>query len=123
MTMREQLKNNESFKHICNLLDTNDERLSEIPFDEKREFLGLFEEVAIAMNSGLIKSKVAHYMFGFYAIKCWESSNFWEGNEVNNEVNNEIDKESIYWVVFKDFAQCMKSIEKCFRFKRENFRF
>lgn len=113
LTMRELLKGNESFKRICNLLDTNDEHLRKIPFDEKREFLGLFEEVAIAMNSGLIKPKVAHYMFGFYAIKCWESSNFW----------NEVNKDSIYWIVFKDFSQRMKVMEQSFRFKRRKFRF
>jgi hypothetical protein len=115
LAMRQRLKGNESFKRICNLLDTNDEQLRKIPFEEKRDFLGLFEEVAIAMNSRLIKPEVAHYMFGFYAIKCWESGNFWEGNEVN--------KESIYWVVFKDFAISMKNIETSFRFKRKNFSF
>lgn len=85
--MRERFKNNKIFQKICNLLDTNDEGLLEIKFEEKRDFLGFFEEVAIAMNSGLIKPQVAHYMFGFYAIKCWESGKFWDGNDVNNEVN------------------------------------
>lgn len=36
LTMRERLKSNESFKRICNLLDTNDEKLREIAFEEKR---------------------------------------------------------------------------------------
>ncbi|MGD0077305.1 MAG: hypothetical protein ABSB91_01615 [Sedimentisphaerales bacterium] len=119
ITMRERFKNNEKFQKICNLLDTNDEGLLEIKFEEKRDFLGFFEEVAIAMNSGIIKPQVAHYMFGFYAIKCWESSKFWDGNDVNNEV----DKKSKYWVVFKDFVQRMEDIESSFIFERENFRF
>jgi hypothetical protein len=40
-------------------------------------FLGFFEEVALMMNSGLIRKEVAHYMFGYYAIHCWDSKNFW----------------------------------------------
>ena len=35
ITMRERFKNNEIFQNICNLLDTNDEGLLEIKFEEK----------------------------------------------------------------------------------------
>jgi hypothetical protein len=113
LTMRERLKNNESFKHICNLLETDDPELLKVAFKEKRDFLGFFEEVAIAMNSGLIKPTVAHYMFGYYALRCWESRHFW----------SEVNRQSIYWIVFKDFVEHMEKIEKKFRFKRRKFRF
>lgn len=113
LTMRKRLKDNENFKNICNLLETDDSKLLQIPFKEKRDFLGLFEEVAIAMNSGLIKPSVAHYMFGYYAIRCWESTNFWK----------DVNRASFYWIVFKDFAKKMRNMEKSFRFKRRNFRF
>jgi hypothetical protein len=124
-TMRERFKNNEKFQNICNLLNTNDERLCKTSFQEKLNFLGFFEEVAIAMNSGLIKPDLAHYMFGFYAIKCWENKNFWDGNKDNAENidSNQINQNSKYWVVFNDFAQRLKEIENNFQFKRENIRF
>jgi hypothetical protein len=113
LTMRERLKDNESFKHICNLLETDDAELLKVPFKEKRDFLGFFEEVAIAMNSGLIKPTVTHYMFGYYALRCWESQHFW----------NEVNRQSIYWIVFKDFVEHMKKVEGRFRFTRRKFRF
>lgn len=75
--------------------------MKEIPFSDKRDFLGLFEEVAIMMNSGLIKKEIAHYMFGYYAIRCWEGKNFWHS----------VNKTSLYWQVFIDFVTEMKDIE------------
>jgi hypothetical protein len=70
LTMRKRLKENDVFKHICELLEMDDPELINVPFKDKRDFLGLFEEVAIGMNSGLIRLAVAHYMFGYYAIRC-----------------------------------------------------
>ena len=76
--------------------------LKEVPFEHKRSLLGVFEEVALMMNSGLIKKEVAYYMFGYYAIRCWQSDNFW-GN---------VNRHSIYWRLFRNFAEEMLQIEK-----------
>ena len=113
LTMRKRLKENDVFKHICALLEMDDPELINVPFKDKRDFLGLFEEVAIGMNSGLIKLSVAHYMFGYYAIRCWESQHFWK----------DVNRDSIYWIVFKDFVKQMNELEKAFRFRRRKFRF
>lgn len=113
LTIRKRLKENDVFKHICVLLETDDPELINVPFKDKRDFLGLFEEVAIGMNSGLIKLSVAHYMFGYYAIRCWESQYFWK----------DVNRDSIYWIVFKDFVKQMKEIEEAFQFKRRKFKF
>jgi hypothetical protein len=99
--LRERLKENESFKEICNLLDHDDPKIAEIPFKDKRDFLGLFEEVALALNSGLIRAPVAQYMFGYYAIRCWDNDKFWE----------DVNRNSIYWSLFRHFVEKMKSIE------------
>jgi hypothetical protein len=80
LSLRQRLKENDSFKEICNLLDQEDPTLADYPFKEKRDFLGLFEEVALALNSGLIRPYVAHYMFGYYAILCWEDVARWSAN-------------------------------------------
>ena len=113
LTIRKRLKENDAFKHICALLENDAPELINVPFKDKRDFLGLFEEVAIGMNSGLIKLTVAHYMFGYDAIRCWESQHFWKG----------VSRDSIYWIVFKDFVKQMKETEKAFRFRRSKFRF
>lgn len=100
--MRSRLKENATFKEICALLETDDPKLIQIPFADKRDFLGFFEEVALMMNSNLIKKEVAHYMFGYYAIQCWRSDNFWK----------DVNRESVYWSVFRDFSSQMEKLEK-----------
>ena len=113
LAMRRRLKENENFKRIARLLETNAIGLRKIPFEDKRDYLGLFEEVALSMNSGLIHKQVAHYMFGYYAIQCWKSENFWDN----------INRESIYWRVFRDFVEQMKEVERSFTYHRQNFKF
>jgi len=105
--LRKKFKENKVFEDICNLLDKgNDgERLVNISIADKRDFLGLFEEVAIMKTSKLIKPKTAYYMFGDYAIKCWNSKDFWKGDSYGN---NKMDKESPYWSVFKKFVEDAK---------------
>ena len=93
LEMRKRLKENKLFKEICALLEGDSPQLREVPFKEKRDLLGFFEEVALMVNSGLIRKEVAHYMFGYYAIRCWESDHFW----------NDVNRGSIYWRVFKEF--------------------
>jgi hypothetical protein len=65
------------------------------------------------LNSGLIRAEVAHYMFGYFAIKAYDSQHFWEGE----------DKSDRYWALFRDFAERMKEVDKSFRFNREKLRF
>jgi hypothetical protein len=110
--IRGQLKSNESFKEICDLLEHDDPSLADVPFKEKRDFLGLFEEVTLLMNSGLIRKSVAHYMFGYYAIRCWESQNFWR----------DVNRDSSYWSAFRSFDE-MKGLEEGFEYSPRRFRF
>lgn len=113
LEMRKRLKDNATFKELCALLETDDPGLIAIPFKEKRDLLGFFEEVALMLNSGLIREPVAHYMFGYYAIRCWESNNFWSG----------VSRESTYWSLFRDFVKRMKARETSFKYKRHHFSF
>jgi len=110
--MRRRLKENETFKKISDLLDDENPELQEIPFKDKRDYLGLFEEVALMLNSGLIRKQVAHYMFGYYAIRCWESEYFWMN----------VNRESVYWKVFRRFYEQMKQIETSFQYNDKEFR-
>jgi hypothetical protein len=113
--LRRRLKDSNEFKRIAGLLDDPSaaEELAHVPFVEKRDYLGLFEEVALVVNSGLIKPEVAHYMFGYYAIRCWESEPFWAG----------VNRDSPYWSLFAYFAQQMARIEQASRFKPSALRF
>jgi hypothetical protein len=107
--LRRALKENPKFVEVAALLDdaasgdptvapeAND-KLQAIPFHIKRDYLGLFEEVALAVNSGLIRADVAHYMFGYYAILCEENDSFWHN----------VGRFSPYWSLFKAFYEQMK---------------
>jgi hypothetical protein len=100
--LRIKFKTDEKFREICDLVDHNDPKLEQIEFKDKRDLLGFFEEVALKTNSGLIKKQVAHYMFGYYAIRCWECESFW----------NSINKYSIYWSLYRDFVYQMIEEER-----------
>jgi hypothetical protein len=99
--VRRHFKGNEEFKRVCLLLEDGDPELRRLDYKAKQDFLGFFEEIALMHNSKIINSNVAHYMFGYYAIRCYESKDFWNG----------VSRESYYWSLFAKFAQKMKVIE------------
>ena len=55
-------------------------------------------------NSGLVRKEVTYYMFGFYAIKCWDSENFWFSDPL-------VDRNDPYWKVFRDFVKEAKDYD------------
>lgn len=111
--LRKRLKENETFRHIFSLLEVDDPELLEFPFEDKRDLLGLMEEVALGVNSRLIRPEVAHYMFGYYAIRCWQSDNFW----------HDINRKSPYWSLFATFAKRMEKVERSFKYESNKLRF
>lgn len=111
--LRRRLKENPVFKEICSLMFANDPRLAEIDAQDKRDFIGLLEEVALQVNSGLIRPELAHYMFGYYTVACLESKEFW--------ANLTLDE--TYWNLFYDFAREMKARESSHAYDRDKLRF
>lgn len=127
--LRSQLKGSDEFRRIAALLDNAasthgheredaERALRATPFPIKRDYLGLFEEVALAVNSGLVSLKVAHYMFGYYAILCRDSDAFWDG----------VNGFTPYWSVFNDFCDQMAALRDAFAgggfvFERSDYRF
>jgi hypothetical protein len=63
----------------------------------KREYLGLFEEVALAMRWRLVEPAIANYMFGYYARNCRDCPAFWFG----------VNPGSMYWAFFYQFCSEM----------------
>jgi hypothetical protein len=92
--MRTRLREDASFKNICELLEKDDARLTDVSLVEKDRFLGYFEELALLRNSAFINDRVAFYMFGYYAARCRESRCFWRGLNRNHEL----------WALFLNFA-------------------
>jgi len=113
LSIQKRLVENQTFITILELLEFDDPKVSEIPFKDRRELIGLFEEVAIMLNSGLMREAVAYYMFGYFAIDCWDNEAFWKG----------FNKENTHWFVFRDFVERMKRYGKSHTFRRSEFRF
>ena len=101
------------FLDVCNLLEREDhDGLVALPFSRKLDFIGFYEELAMMMHTGLLRRSVVHYMFGYYAISCWESDAFWSGE-------NGLSRQSQYWALFGSFAQQMQ--RERFTFLRRKF--
>jgi hypothetical protein len=100
--IRNRFLANQTFRELCDLLETDDLGLKQVPFKDKRDFLNFFDDVALMLNSGLMKPDVCHYMFGYYAIRCRQSVNFWYG----------LNKEGFYWKGFFVFADGMLERER-----------
>ena len=113
VAMRRRFKENAAFNNIRELLEIDSPDLQVVSFLEKIDFLGFFEEIALLMNSGLLRKEVVHYMVGYYAIRCWQSDHFWHG----------INRDGIYWSLFREFAKDMESMENSFQFDIQKLRF
>ncbi|MGX1412747.1 hypothetical protein [Bradyrhizobium elkanii] len=110
--LRQKFRENSLFDPIFAALDDYGEakddvtklatrtKLSTIPYGDRYEFVALLEDVAIAMNSGSLKPSVANYMFGYYAILCWDVEEFWVGLRES--------KDDPYWALFKRFVKRLK---------------
>ena len=111
LTMRSRLREDPEFKEICELLESDDPKLRDIPLVQKDRFTGFFEELAIMRNSKLINDDVILYMFGYFAILCNESNNFWYG----------LNRKQKLWSLFFSFAEDMKIADKEFTFVKDHF--
>lgn len=100
--MRRRFLENELFRQILNLLATDDPRLEQVPVQDRRNFVGFLEEVALMVNSRLISRSVAHYMFGYYVLLTDQSKHFWQ----------DLDRPSVYWSVFRNLAEKMHAEAK-----------
>lgn len=112
LQMRARLRQDPSFSRICGLLELDSPELREIPLVERDRFVGFFEELALMKNSRLINDQVALYMFGYFAIRCYKSSNFW----------GDLNKNQPLWSLFMDFAQQMETAQRKFKYSPQAFR-
>jgi len=98
---RVKLKENETIRNIIDLLEHNDPNIRQVHRTERYFFLGFYEEIALLVNSGVLRPEIAHYMFAYYAELCWDSDSFW----------HDINRNSMYWRVFREFVEQMKDLE------------
>jgi hypothetical protein len=100
--MRRRFLETPQYRKILDLLAIDSPELKNESVQEKRNFVGFLEEVAIMTNSKLIRREIAHYMFGYYVLLAAKSENFWYG----------LDRDSQYWTVFRNFAAEMEKMHR-----------
>ncbi|HSS42222.1 MAG TPA: MoaD/ThiS family protein [Solirubrobacterales bacterium] len=88
---------------------TAERRLADISLRKKRDYLGLFEEVGLAMEKGLIEPEIAHYMFGYYALHCVGCDAFWI----------DVGRWNPYWDRFYEFCERMEAEREAFERGRD----
>jgi hypothetical protein len=103
------------FADLCALLEREgtpkgNQELRSFPYERKFQFVAFHEELALMAESGLIRYRLASYMFGYYAIKCWSSDNFW-----NDIPGSPMNREEPYWRLFHAFVDRMQKEEEDFR--------
>ncbi|HEY3128876.1 MAG TPA: hypothetical protein VGL91_05420 [Acidobacteriota bacterium] len=100
--LRGEFKKDGRFGCLFEKLEDDAPELATLSFEKKQDLIGFYEDIALAVNSRLLKKEVAHFMFAYYALRCWESKNFWQG----------INRDSHYWTLFRYFIQEMQSVEE-----------
>ena len=113
MAMQRRLTDNPTLDGITEMLETRDAKLADLPIKDKSVFLRFIEEIALMTQSGLLRKDVAHYMFGYYAIRCWESDYFWSN----------LNRQGAYWALYREFAGEMAEMESRAPFPAKRFAF
>ena len=98
--MRRRFLEEKSFQGILTKIHDGCPEIGQTSIQDRRNLVGYFEEVALMMNSGLIRPEVAHYMFGYYVLLIDDCESFWQ----------DLDRLGDYWAVFRAFAARMKSM-------------
>ncbi len=100
--MRRRFLESDRIQHILKLLTSDDPTLQHISIQDRRNFLGFFEEIALMVNSKMIRIDIAHYMFGYYILLADRSQHLW----------HELDRESPYWTVFNEFVRIIRAMDR-----------
>ena len=100
--MRRRFLETPQYREILDMLQSGDPAIAKSSIQERRNFVGFLEEIALMVNSRLIRPEVAQYMFGYYVLLVARNEPFWEG----------LEKGDVYWTLFHHFAQEMARREK-----------
>jgi hypothetical protein len=100
--MRRRFLETPQYREILDMLQSGDPKIADSSIQERRNFVGFLEEIALMVNSRLIRPEVAQYMFGYYVLLVARNEAFWTG----------LQRGDVYWTLFNHFAEQMQSMEK-----------
>lgn len=96
--MRRRFMEDPVFRNLLSLIAADCPDVAKTPIQDRRNLVGFLEEVALLVNSGMIRPHVAHYMFGYYVLLIDSCDAFW----------TDLDRDGHYWRVFREFVVLMK---------------
>lgn len=105
------MRGNPRFVNLCELLETDSPALRTVPLLDKDNFIGFFEELTLLWNSMVFNDEIVYYMFGYYALRCHKSENFW----------SDLNRNQIQWAHFNDFVKRLEDIESSYKPSRRRF--
>jgi len=100
--LRRRFLETKQYREILDMLQSGDPSIATSSIQERRNFVGFLEEIALMVNSRLIRPEVAQYMFGYYVLLVSRSEPFWK----------DLERGDIYWTLFNHFADEMARMEK-----------
>lgn len=112
LNMRERLRHDKDFADICQYLEMRDPKLREVPLITRDRFIGFFEELTLLWNSKVFNDEIIYYMFGYYALRCWRSDDFW----------HDLNREQILWSHYRDMVARLERVEASYRPSARRFR-
>ncbi len=98
--MRRRFLEDKTFQELLRMIHDQCKDIASTPIQDRRNLVGFLEEIALMVNSSLIRPEVAHYMFGYYVLLVDDCVPFWDG----------LDRDGEYWAVFRSFAQRMRTM-------------
>ena len=79
-------------------IEGDKEKQSPATLEDKLNFMGFYEELAIMVNSGLLRPETAYYTFGVDSGKFWEKETYWHDDPT--------------WKLFRSFVQDAKEFQE-----------
>ncbi|KAF5036283.1 hypothetical protein DSECCO2_576660 [anaerobic digester metagenome] len=76
INFRDRFKELYETDNLLVMLETNDIKLRDIPFQQRAQILGFLEAVEFAIRKKCIDVDIAFNFFGFYAVTIRDSDNF-----------------------------------------------
>ncbi|MPN15528.1 hypothetical protein SDC9_162862 [bioreactor metagenome] len=102
ITLRDQFRNLYEATDLIEMLESDDQKLRNIPTQLRAQIIAHLEVVEFALRQESIDDEVAFNFFGYYAIYIRDSKNFCHDLAIDG---------SIYWSVFVEFVDRMVKIQ------------
>lgn len=101
--MRRRYDESPAMNRVRAALEAEEESvLASVPKADKVEFAAFYEDLALMVDTGMMRPLIAQYWFGYYVALADGEQSFW----------SDMNPDLVYWKVFRRFAKKMRQGEK-----------